>query len=144
MAGNRNKYERLFLILKSHHISINVRHTLIQFKTVHRLHYSRLHAMYPKTSPLCDKIKLDTGTLTHQSWSRPELNSSKACNKTIPPKPFLAIFSYQWRLITPLINLRNRPFPSLQCWQNTPPAGAQRSGKCETWPLCLLADIISF
>src|SRR4029434_305144 len=54
-----------------HSSSINSRHSLIQFKVVHRLHFSktRLHDIYPNISPLCDKCKQQTGTLTHQFWS---------------------------------------------------------------------------
>ena len=88
-----------------HSSSINARHTLVQFKVVHRLHYSksRLHAIYPNTSPLCDKCKLETGTLAHQFWFCPKLNSywslifdylSKALKKTIDPDPLLAMFGH--------------------------------------------------
>lgn len=86
-----------------HSSSINSRHSLIQFKVVHRLHFSkaRLHDIYPNISPLCDKCKQQTGTLTHQFWSCSKLTSfwslifdyiSKAFHKTITPDPLLAIF----------------------------------------------------
>ena len=60
-----------------HSSSINSRHTLVQFKVVHRLHYSksRLHAIYPNTLPLCDKCKQETGTLAHQFWFCSKLSS---------------------------------------------------------------------
>lgn len=40
-----------------HRSSINAMHTLIQFKVVHRLHFSptRLHEISKDTSPLCEK-----------------------------------------------------------------------------------------
>lgn len=40
-----------------HSCSINARHHLIQYKVVHRLHYSRvnLHSFFPSTRPLCKK-----------------------------------------------------------------------------------------
>lgn len=54
-----------------HSSSINSRHALVQFKVVHRLHYSkaRVHGIYSNISPLCDKCKQQSGTLTHQFWS---------------------------------------------------------------------------
>ena len=90
----------LAMISKS---SINSRHRLIQFKIVHRLHYtkSRLHTVYPNISPLCDKCKQDTGTLLHQLWLCPKLHAfwslifdyiSKAYEKPIGPDQFLALF----------------------------------------------------
>ena len=86
-----------------HSSSINARHALVQFKVVHRLHYSksRLHAIYPNSSPLCDKCKQEAGTLAHQFWLCPKLNSywslifdylSKAFDKNIEPDPILALF----------------------------------------------------
>ena len=91
------------ILHKIHNSSINARHRLIQFKAVHRLYYtkSRLNAIYPDISPLCDKCKQDTGTLTHQLWLCPSLHSfwplifdyiSKSYNITIVPDPLLAIF----------------------------------------------------
>ncbi len=54
-----------------HTCSVNVRHNLIQFKVVHRLHYSKLklHKIYPTISPLCNKCKTLEGTLFHSLWS---------------------------------------------------------------------------
>ncbi len=42
-----------------HKCSINSRHNLIQFKTIHRLHYSkeRLHKIFPDVSPLCQVVR---------------------------------------------------------------------------------------
>ena len=86
-----------------HSSSINSRHSLVQFKVVHRLHYSkaRLHGIYPNISPLCEKCKQQSGTLTHQFWSCSKLTLfwslifdyiSKAFHKCISPDPLLAIF----------------------------------------------------
>ena len=91
------------ILHKIHSSFINARHRLIQFKTVHRLYYTklRLNAIYSDISPLCDKCKQDTGTLTHQLWLCPSLHSfwplifdyiSKSYNITIVPDPLLAIF----------------------------------------------------
>ena len=47
--------------------SINARLQLIQFKVVHRLHYSktRLNKIFPDVSPTCDRCKSADGTLGH-------------------------------------------------------------------------------
>ena len=47
--------------------SINSRHQLIQFKVMHRLHYSKskLHRIFPTVSPTCDRCKSAEGSLTH-------------------------------------------------------------------------------
>lgn len=59
-----------------HSCSINSRHQLIQFKVIHRLHYSctKLHSFYPSVSPICPKCKSAEGTLGHLFWSCPKLN----------------------------------------------------------------------
>lgn len=50
-----------------HDSSINARHTLIQFKVVHRLHYSpsRLQKVFPGVSFQCIKCHSEEGTLSH-------------------------------------------------------------------------------
>lgn len=47
--------------------SVNARLQLIQFKVMHRLHYSktRLNRLFPSISPLCDKCNVGDGTLGH-------------------------------------------------------------------------------
>ena len=56
-----------------HSCSINSRHRLIQFKVIHRFHYSKvmLHTFYPSVSPICDKCKSNDGTLLHLFWDCP-------------------------------------------------------------------------
>lgn len=51
----------------THRCSNNARHCLIQFKILHRLHYSkeRLHKIYPEISPLCDRCLVAEDTLLH-------------------------------------------------------------------------------
>lgn len=51
--------------------SINARHRLIQFKILHRLHYSktRLHRIFPETSPICDKCQCAEADLLHSFWA---------------------------------------------------------------------------
>lgn len=60
-----------------HRCSVNVRLNLIQFKVVHRLHYSKVkvNKMYSSVSALCNKCKNKPGTLTHQFWTCPNLHS---------------------------------------------------------------------
>ncbi len=57
--------------LKSiHDCSVNVRHCLMQFKTLHRLYYSRekLHSFFPDVSPICNRCKSTAGNLIHSFW----------------------------------------------------------------------------
>ncbi len=81
--------------------SVNSRHQLIDFKVVHRLHYSnlRLHRIFPSVSPLCDRCQASGGTLSHAFWSCPLLTlfwdkifDSKAYMCTLRPDAELAIF----------------------------------------------------
>lgn len=53
-----------------HTCSINARHQLIQYKVVHRLHYSsvKLHSFFPSTSAICVQCKQTDGTLAHMFW----------------------------------------------------------------------------
>lgn len=85
-----------------HTCSINTRHQLIQFKVIHRLHYSctKLHSFYATVSPICPKCKYAEGTLGHLFWSGPKINKfwsdifkclSEVHNRVIVPDPFIAI-----------------------------------------------------
>lgn len=58
-----------------HHCSFDARLQLIQFKVIHRLHYSkvRLHKIFPQTSPLCERCKKSDRSLAHQFWLCPEI-----------------------------------------------------------------------
>uniref|UniRef100_A0AAQ5XLH4 Reverse transcriptase domain-containing protein n=1 Tax=Amphiprion ocellaris TaxID=80972 RepID=A0AAQ5XLH4_AMPOC len=82
--------------------SVNSRHRLIQFKIVHRLHYSksRLHKIYPSVSPVCDRCNVSESTLSHAFWSCPSLAGfwckifdfySKAYKTPIKPDAGLAV-----------------------------------------------------
>ncbi len=67
-----NIHENIWECLRNvHTCSVNARHNLIQFKVVHRLHYSKLklHKIYPTISPLCNKCKTLEGTLFHSLLS---------------------------------------------------------------------------
>ena len=58
-----------------HSASFSARHSLIQFKVVHRLHWSRakLGKIFPDIDPICSRCKLEPATLFHQFWSCPKL-----------------------------------------------------------------------
>lgn len=85
-----------------HHCSINTRHNLVQFKTVHRLHYSKakIHKIFPNVSGICNKCNSKEGTLSHQFFTCAKLYSywtsifdffSKAFGKKWEPDPLVAI-----------------------------------------------------
>lgn len=69
-----------------HRCSVNSRHSLIQFKVIHRFHYSKfmLHKFYPSVSQMWDKCKSSEGTLLHLFWDCP----------AIQPLVWLSIFSF--------------------------------------------------
>lgn len=60
-----------------HECSINARHCLIQFKILHRLHYSKakLHKIFPEVSPLCEKCESMEATLSHSFALCPKLQN---------------------------------------------------------------------
>lgn len=85
-----------------HKCSVNVRHNLIQFKTLHRLHYSqeKLHKIYPTVSPMCNRCKSTISNLAHSFWSCSKLHSywknifncfSEAFGKSLEPNPLVAV-----------------------------------------------------
>lgn len=90
-------------LLNINRCSINARHKLIQFKIIHRLHYSKqkVNKMFPNISALCNKCKNQVGTLTHQLWTCPSLHLfwsssvfdfySKALHRRCEPCPLVAI-----------------------------------------------------
>ena len=98
--------------------SINSRHQLIQFKVIHRLHYScvKLHSFYPSISPICSKCKSAEGTLGHLFWFCPKLNQfwsdifkcfSEVYNCNISPDPLTAILGGS-RHLSMLTNLHRK------------------------------------
>lgn len=58
-----------------HECSINAQHCSIQFKILHRLHYSKaeLHGIFPDVSPLCEKCDSMEATLSHSYALCPKL-----------------------------------------------------------------------
>ena len=86
-----------------HSCSINSRYRLIQYKVIHRLHYSKtkLNRIFPSVSPVCDKCSSAEGSLAHLFWFCPTLHSfwtaifewlSLAYSTDIQPNHDLAIF----------------------------------------------------
>ncbi len=85
--------------------SINARLQLIQYKIVHRLHYSktRLTKIFPNLSPLCNRCNAAEGTLAHLFWTLAKLHNfwslifqwfSSAFNITVTPDPETALLGH--------------------------------------------------
>lgn len=85
-----------------HTCSNNARHCLIQFKIIHRLHYSKakMHTIFPNVSPTCDKCQSSDATLLHGFVSCPKIATywydvfntmSKILDTTLIPDPLLII-----------------------------------------------------
>ncbi len=83
--------------------SINARHTLIQFKVVHRVHWSRtkLNKIFPDFDPTCLCCTTEPATLSHSFWSCPKLSDfwrkvfrcfSVIFSLPLDPNPLTALF----------------------------------------------------
>ncbi|XP_059822620.1 Bardet-Biedl syndrome 5 protein homolog isoform X1 [Hypanus sabinus] len=83
--------------------SICAKHSLIQFKVVHRAHISKdkLAHFYSYRNPICDRCQFETASLTHIFWSCPLLKKywkdifdiiSMVLNIDLQPHPITAIF----------------------------------------------------
>lgn len=61
---------------QTHRSSICARHGLLQFKIMHRLHWSKqkLNKIFPSVEPSCDRCGLGPATLGHMFWSCPKLS----------------------------------------------------------------------
>ena len=86
-----------------HATSLCMRHSLIQFKVTHRLHYSneKLGRIYPGFEAGCPRCHYKPATLGHMFWSCGSLARfwggifeaiSHVCDRTIDPCPIIAIF----------------------------------------------------
>ncbi len=86
-----------------HTASVCARHGLIQFRVLHRLHYSKvkLSKMFPDIDSTCDRCKLSPTSLAHSFWLCPNLSTywssifqtlSDIFKLTIQPDPLIAIF----------------------------------------------------
>ena len=83
-----------------HSSSINARHALIQFKVVHRLHFSP-SKIFNDASFLCMKCSEEQGSLSHQFLQCPRLQTfwshlfdffAKAFDTNFPPAPLTALW----------------------------------------------------
>ena len=94
-----------------HGCSLNARHCLIQFKVIHRIHYSkvRLHNIYPDVSPICEKCELADADLLHSFALCTKLQDfwvdifnllSRIFEVQIQPDPMLVIFGVSEALRT--------------------------------------------
>jgi len=86
-----------------HSSSMCARHSLIQFKVVHRAHISKvkLAQMFPGTSPMCNRCQCAEGTLIHMFWTCPKLECywrsifhtfSVVLQHRLEPEPMVALF----------------------------------------------------
>lgn len=86
-----------------HSSSVCARHGLLQFKVLHRLHISeeKLAKFHTNADPLCNRCKVDIGSLLHTFWSCPKLQTywisifetlSKAYNIQLAPAALTALF----------------------------------------------------
>lgn len=60
-----------------HSSSICARHGLLQFKIIHRIHWSKqkLHKVFPSIDPSCGRCGLTPASLGHMFWSCPKLSN---------------------------------------------------------------------
>lgn len=131
-----------------HLCSTHARHCLIQFKVVHRLHYSKtkLHKIFPNLSPICDKCNAGDGSLTHSFVLCPNLQGywqgifkvfTEVTQKDLEPDVLLILFGlsnqsfklskYEQQLLSYglltakkliLTFWKKKQVPSLQAWLN--------------------------
>ena len=85
-----------------HTTSLCLRHCLIQFKILHRLHFSRekLSRIYPNFDSTCVRCHLEPATVGHMFWGCTSLAPfwrsifdafSSICHTTLDPNPITAI-----------------------------------------------------
>lgn len=88
--------------------SICLKHSVIQFKIVHRLHWSktRLCKVKADLDPVCDRCRREPATLIHMFWSCATLRNfwesifntlSRVCGTSLEPCPFIALFGVALR-----------------------------------------------
>lgn len=86
-----------------HSSSVCIRHGLLQFKILHRLHLSKLKLskMFPTVNPLCDRCGQAPASLAHMFWTCPSITTywvkifqslSEILQENIKPDPVLALF----------------------------------------------------
>lgn len=86
-----------------HSSSVCIRHGLLQFKVLHRLHLSKLKLsrMFPSVCSSCDRCKQQSASLAHMFWSCPCIGKywkdlfqilSSTFKTTLKPDPLTALF----------------------------------------------------
>lgn len=91
------------IIQRIYSSSVCLRHTVVHFKIVHRLHWSkdRLSKFKPDLDPTYDRCKQVPATLLHMFWTCLKLSRfwqsifeafSKIHGKTIHPSPLISLF----------------------------------------------------
>ncbi len=94
-----------------HTCSVNSRHCLIQFKIIHRLHYTKtkLHRLFPDVSPFCDKCQTDVATPLHSYilcsqfisfWTEVFKTLSGILHSVLELKPLLVIFGISDKIMS--------------------------------------------
>ena len=91
------------IIQRIYSSSICLRHTVVQFKIVHRLHWTKDGLSKVKTGidPTCDRCRQAPATLLHMFWLCPKPHNfwqsifeafSGICGKTVHPSPLISLF----------------------------------------------------
>ncbi len=94
-----------------HTCSVNSRHCLIQFKIIHRLHYTKtkLRRLFPDVSPFCDKCQTDIATPLHSYvlcsklisfWTEVFKTLSDILHCVLEPDPLLVIFGISDKIMS--------------------------------------------
>ncbi len=91
------------VLKRIHSSSVSSRHKLIQFKVVHRIHWSRvqLSRIFPDSDPTCPRCGVEPASLLHSFWACSKLlrfwerifkSFSEIFTTTIDPNPLTALF----------------------------------------------------
>ncbi len=91
------------IVKRVHSSSMCAQHSLVQFKLIHRVHFSKakLAKIYPQINPICDRCKLGDVTLIHMFWLCPKLKGhwkaifealSTVLTVKIDPNPLMSLF----------------------------------------------------
>ena len=91
------------IIRRIYSSSICLKHAVIQFKIVYRLHWTKVRLSKIKTDldPTCDRCKQAPATLLHMFWTCPSLLSfwqsifqtfSSICARTVKPSTLISLF----------------------------------------------------
>ena len=86
-----------------HGSSVCARHELLQFKTLHRIHWTklRLSKRFSDVNPQCDRCKCNPASHNHMFWSCPKLDHywasifdtmSGSLRQPISPSPLIGLF----------------------------------------------------